>query len=93
MINAIKFVLAGEKYFPADFIAESAQETGSFMGLTSRELRTLRLICKGLSNKVIARELGIQEVTVKLHVKNILKKLDADNRTQAALIAQSNGFK
>ena len=93
MINAIKFVLAGEKYFPAELSEGSnAPKQGGFMGLTDREAETLRFVCKGMSNKEIAREMGLQEVTIKLHVKNILKKLGATNLTQAALIAQNNGF-
>lgn len=46
----------------------------------------------GASNKEIANELGLQVVTVKLHVRGICRKLDAKNRTQAALIARENGF-
>ena len=63
MINAIKFVLAGEKYFPAELnLEENTKQQVDFMGLTNREAQTLRLICKGLSNKSIAREMDIQEV-------------------------------
>ena len=45
---------------------------------------------QGASNKEIARELGLQEVTVKLHVRGVCRKLGAKNRTQAAMIAQKN---
>ena len=45
-------------------------------------------LCRGLSNKEIARELELQEVTVKLHVKTLCRKLDARNRTQAAMVAK-----
>ena len=51
-------------------------------------MQTLEQLCIGLSNKEIARNLGIQEVTVKLHVKNLLAKLGVSNRTQAALLAK-----
>lgn len=90
MVNAIKFVLSGERYFPFDFgsaEAVSAPE-GVFASLSDREMQTLEQLCIGLSNKEIARNLGVQEVTVKLHVKNVLAKLGVSNRTQAALLAK-----
>jgi len=55
--------------------------------LSPRELETLRLLAKGLSNKQIARDLGISESTVKNHVKSVLSKMQVKNRTEAALNA------
>ena len=52
----------------------------------------LEKLCGGLSNKEIARELGIQEPTVKLHMKTLYRKIGAHNRTQAALIARDTGL-
>ena len=94
MVNAIKFVLSGERYFPFDLTVERDQpeQQEDFHGLSTRERQTLQGLCAGKSNKEIARELDLQEVTVKLHVKNILAKLGVKNRTQAALFAQSEGF-
>jgi DNA-binding NarL/FixJ family response regulator len=57
-------------------------------GLTPREEVVLELLKTGQSNKVIARELEIEEGTVKVHVRRIMRKLNAANRTQAALVAQ-----
>jgi DNA-binding NarL/FixJ family response regulator len=93
MMNALRFILAGERYFPVLFSkdAMAPKPTQSFMGLTARELETLSFLCLGQSNKEIARELGLQEVTVKLHVKNIMSKCGVNNRTQAALLAKENG--
>jgi DNA-binding NarL/FixJ family response regulator len=90
MVNAVKFVLAGERYFPFDFAEQNTSGTSSnvFSDLSEREMQTLEHLCVGLSNKEIARNLGIQEVTVKLHVKNLLAKLRVSNRTQAALLAK-----
>ena len=90
LVNAIKFVLSGERYFPFDFgTAETAEAPkGAFATLSEREMQTLEQLCIGLSNKEIARNLGVQEVTVKLHVKNVLAKLGVSNRTQAALLAK-----
>lgn len=59
--------------------------------LTPREREVLSYVVEGRSNKEIARELGLQEVTVKLHMRGICKKLDVKNRTQAALKARDYG--
>jgi NarL family two-component system response regulator LiaR len=61
-------------------------------GLTGREQEVLELIGRGLPNKLIARELGIAEKTVKTHVSAILAKLGVTDRTQAALYAVRNGL-
>ncbi len=60
--------------------------------LTQRELEILKLIAKGMSNKVIARELDISDGTVKVHVKHLLKKLHLRSRVEAAvwMINQQN---
>jgi DNA-binding NarL/FixJ family response regulator len=62
------------------------------VGLTPTEQRVLHWLKTGQRNKVIARELDIQEATVKVHVRRIMKKLNAANRTQVALAAQQIGF-
>jgi DNA-binding NarL/FixJ family response regulator len=56
--------------------------------LSARELQGLGGLTRGLSNKEIARELELQEVTIKLHVKTLCRKLEAKNRTHAAMIAK-----
>lgn len=56
--------------------------------LTDRELQVLHGLCDGLQNKEIAHRFGIREVTVKMHVRAIVRKLDARNRTHAAMIAR-----
>jgi DNA-binding NarL/FixJ family response regulator len=60
--------------------------------LTRREVSVLRGLCEGKSNKEIARDLALQEVTVKLHVKTLSRKLEARNRTHAAMIARNGGM-
>jgi len=60
--------------------------------LSQRENEVLAGLCDGKSNKEIARDLGLQEVTIKLHVRTLCKKLDARNRTHAAVIAKEAGF-
>jgi DNA-binding CsgD family transcriptional regulator/N-acetylneuraminic acid mutarotase len=60
--------------------------------LTERELEVVRLVADGASNKQIAASLHIAENTVKVHLKNIFVKLEADSRTRVAMIAQRNGW-
>lgn len=60
--------------------------------LTPREVQTLRLIAHGASNKQIARELDISELTVKVHVSNLLSKADLKSRLQAAIFAHREGL-
>ncbi|MCA3543812.1 MAG: response regulator transcription factor, partial [Rhodobacter sp.] len=60
--------------------------------LTPRELDVLRRLCRGMANKEIARDLDLQEVTVKLHVKTLYRKINARNRTHAAMIAREAGL-
>lgn len=94
MINAIRFMSAGETFVPVQFMtAEEPTETNELAkGLSPRELEVLSGLCRGLANKEIARELELQEVTIKLHVKTLCRKLDAKNRTQAAMIAKEAGL-
>ena len=61
-------------------------------GLSDRELEIIGCIAEGQSNKVIARRFSISEATVKIHVRGILRKVDARNRTQAAVWALQQGF-
>ena len=61
-------------------------------GLTKREIEVLKLITEGLFNKEIAYKLSISERTVKNHVSNIFKKINASDRTQAAVFAIRNGL-
>jgi len=85
----------GEQYAPIDFMT-AAPETEVLNPLaeklTPRELQMLEKLCDGLSNKEIARSLDIQEPTVKLHMKTLYRKIGANNRTQAALIARDAGL-
>jgi len=93
-VNAVKFMAMGEQYAPLDFMT-AVDDTPSnplAENLTERELQVLEGLTKGLSNKEIARNLDIQEPTVKLHMKTLYRKVGAANRTQAALIAREAGL-
>lgn len=89
---AIRHMVAGEIFAPIGLLSEDIPVTGDLSALTRREIDVLRGLCRGLSNKEIARDLDLQEVTVKLHVKTLSRKLDARNRTHAAMIARSAGL-
>lgn len=95
LVNAVRFMAMGEQYAPIDFMTASAEVTPVnplAAKLTPRELDMLRKLCEGKANKEIARDLGIQEPTVKLHMKTLYRKIDAHNRTQAAMIAKEAGL-
>lgn len=86
MISAIHFMAAGEVFVPYDFIKQAEDRTVG--NLTERETEVLRGLAEGKSNQEIARDLNLKEVTIKLHVKTLCRKLEAKNRTQAAMIAR-----
>lgn len=88
LIGAIRAVHAGTSYLSAPVVAALAPHPE----LTGREIEVLKLIASGFSNKRIAWHLKIAEDTAKNHVKNILKKLAAADRTQAATAAIERGI-
>lgn len=90
MVAAVRFMLAGEVYAPFGFLNQERAATPS--ALSAREMDVLKGICEGKSNKEIARDHDLQEVTVKLHVKTMSRKLGAKNRTHAAMIAKQQGL-
>ena len=85
MASAVRFMAAGEVFVPYDFMQQDDRTVGD---LSQRETEVLRGIAEGKSNKEIARGLDLQEVTIKLHVKTLCRKLDARNRTHAVVIAR-----
>ena len=94
LINAISFMAAGETFIPISFLTAEEPENSNPLArkLSTREMEVLRGLCQGMANKEIARDLELQEVTIKLHVKTLCKKLDAKNRTHAAMIAKEAGL-
>ena len=92
MVAAIRVMAAGDVFNPVSILQFDMGTTIGSTSLTKREADVLRGICKGLANKEIARELDLQEVTVKLHVKTLSRKLGAKNRTHAAMIARDAGY-
>ena len=95
LINAVRFMSMGEQYAPLDFMTQEEEEAAPnplAEKLSRRELQVLEGLSKGKSNKEIARDLDLQEPTIKLHVKTLYRKIGAANRTQAALIAKEEGL-
>lgn len=94
LVNAVRFMIAGETFVPASVMADKGEteETAFAKQLSQRERQVLQGLCQGRSNKEIARDLDLQEVTIKLHVRTLCKKLNAKNRTHAAMIAKDAGF-
>jgi DNA-binding NarL/FixJ family response regulator len=98
LIETLRFVQKGGTFIPIEVLINTPAHRKRLPGaearrtavgdLTPSEQRVLDLLKKGKPNKAIARELDIEETTVKVHVRRIMKKLHAANRTQAALAAQ-----
>lgn len=91
LIGTIRTVHAGGRRIPPEIASELAEHI-SADALSQREIEVLGSVASGHSNKMVADELAISEDTVKGHMKNILSKLGANDRTQAVLIAIKRGF-
>jgi DNA-binding NarL/FixJ family response regulator len=91
LLSVIRSVHAGGRHIPAEVAARLAEHLGDET-LTNRELEVLRLIRDGHRNKQIADELTISETTVNFHIKNLVDKLQANDRTHAVTIALRRGI-
>lgn len=91
LLETVRAVHAGQKRIPAELAAQLADHAADD-ALTPREIEVLRLISAGNANKLIADQLRITEETVKGHVKNILSKLGANDRTHAVTIGLKRGI-
>jgi DNA-binding NarL/FixJ family response regulator len=91
LLDTIRAVHAGQKRIASDVAAQLAGHLADD-ALTPREIEVLRLVAAGNANKVIADQLSITEETVKGHVKNILSKLGANDRTHAVTIGLKRGI-
>jgi two-component system nitrate/nitrite response regulator NarL len=102
LCESLRLVAMGEKVFPSRMVTLLAaprwqkQEPSVYYGtaslLSEREMEIVARLAGGMPNKVIANDLEITEATVKVHLKNILKKLGVSNRTQAAIWAINHGI-
>jgi DNA-binding NarL/FixJ family response regulator len=91
LIDTIRCVHAGHRRIPPEIASEIADHYSADM-LSLRELEVLRSVAVGCANKIVADRLCISEDTVKGHMKNILAKLEANDRTHAVTIAMKRGF-
>jgi DNA-binding NarL/FixJ family response regulator len=91
LVETIRLVYSGHKRIPQE-IAQQIAEHAADDSITTRELDVLRGVANGNSNKIIASDLNISEHTVKNHLKSILSKLNASDRTHAVTIALKRGF-
>ena len=92
MVAAVRLMARGDSFAPIGLLQSEIAPGAPLAMLTRREVSVLRGLCEGKSNKEIGRDLALQEVTVKLHVKTLTRKLEAKNRTHAAMIARSGGM-
>jgi two-component system nitrate/nitrite response regulator NarL len=101
LMQSLRLVMMGEKVFPthlaALLVSGRAEDMGTEVptrrkGLSQREVQILHCLLNGNSNKMIANHLHITEATVKVHLKSLLRKINASNRTQAAIWALNNGI-
>jgi two-component system, NarL family, nitrate/nitrite response regulator NarL len=108
MIRSLRLIQKGERVVPRELMQAilRSRESGSHQPAapaqtlrlgrsqapSPREAEILERLMRGHSNKTIARELGITETTVKVHLKSLLRKINASNRTQAAIWALNNGY-
>jgi DNA-binding NarL/FixJ family response regulator len=91
LVNIIRQVHSGKNYLPPQLAAELAQRMADD-AISDREAAVLRLIASGNRNRDIAEKLNIAEDTVKTHIKRIMEKLSARDRTQAVSIAVQRGI-
>ena len=91
LVEVIRQVHAGKKRVPSEIAAHLAEHLGE-ESLTPREIDVLRHVASGNRNRDIAEQLFISEETVKVHIKHIMEKLGASDRTQAVAIAVRRGI-
>src|SRR5688572_30397332 len=91
LLAGVRAVHAGKKCIPPDLATNLAAHL-SADGLTTRELEILEKVAEGLRNREVAEELAISEDTVKVHLRHIMEKLGARDRTEAVAIGIRRGF-
>src|SRR5262249_35842921 len=91
LVDTIRAVHAGRRRIPPEIAAELAEHV-THAPVTVREVEILKCVASGNANKMIASRLGISEATVKAHMKNVLAKLNANDRTHAVMVALKRGI-
>jgi DNA-binding NarL/FixJ family response regulator len=104
LISAIRLVLAGGIYIPPEALLKSASNSATLhasnqhatlesLALTGRQADVLRLLIRGMSNKLISREIDLAEATVKIHIRGILRSLNVTSRTEALVKLANMGIR
>jgi DNA-binding NarL/FixJ family response regulator len=104
LLSAVRLVLSGERYVPAELLSAEVlprsgrespggAEDDPFQRLSGREADVLERLLDGLTNKEIGRALDVQEITVKLHLRSVYRKLGVKNRAQAVGRTLSSGWR
>jgi two-component system NarL family response regulator len=91
VLSGVRALAAGRRFFPEP-IREKIQQRRSHATLSEREIEVVSGMARGLSNKLIASELGVSAETVKTFVARILEKLGVEDRTQAVIAAMNRGL-
>jgi DNA-binding NarL/FixJ family response regulator len=97
-VQALRLIVTGERVFPRDLVlgqkpsvpSPGTKPQSDGVRLSPREREVLSHVVEGHSNKAIARRLGVTEATAKVHLKSVLRKINLNNRTQAAIWALAN---
>lgn len=102
VLRAVRLIQQGQAIYPTNVVQSlghgapaahaAARANDNMVDLSPRETQILACILSGHSNKAIARRLSITESTVKMHFKNAMRKINASNRTQAAIWAMEHGI-
>jgi DNA-binding NarL/FixJ family response regulator len=91
LLKGLRHVHAGRRYIPSE-VAQRLQRRNPQSMMSEREQQVLRLLARGKSNRAIAAVLGVREATVKAHMTRILENLNAQDRTEAVIIAHQRGL-
>jgi DNA-binding NarL/FixJ family response regulator len=92
LASTLRQAMEGNVFHAVGFPQHGQTSVANELGLTTREVSILNALARGLSNQAIGKELFVAEQTVKFHLTNIYRKLDAANRTEAVRIAYQNGI-
>jgi DNA-binding NarL/FixJ family response regulator len=96
VVEVVRLIQAGGTYLPANFALQekrSGEASKANDLLTERQLMVVGALCQGMANKQIAYKLSMSEHTVKVHLRHIMRKLNARNRTEVAILSKSFNFR
>jgi DNA-binding NarL/FixJ family response regulator len=92
LASTLRQAMEGNVFHAVGLPEKGSASAASELGLTEREISILNALARGLSNQAIGKELFVAEQTVKFHLTNIYRKLDAANRTEAVRVAYQRGI-